>query len=225
MPVTAYAITIGSLRNMLLGAAAICVLGAAAGAEGHAGTAVQGDDLFSAAVTATKARDYAKAANLFEQLARGDDYDAQLNLALLLRAGQGRPQHFVQALEWALLAQLGGVGQAQAVSEDLAAMVPQSAQNEIMERIDAHLRQRLARGERAAVMQYVAFNRTMLGKPDMHEAYLWSLIGAALSIGEATTARDAIAAQFDADAIAKGQEEARKLFEEQDMIALFKGQD
>jgi uncharacterized protein len=206
--------------NWAIAAMVLATLGSGVMAGAHQSDA----DPFQSAVQAVQAKDFATATALFETLAQDDDYDAQFNLAILLRSGQGRPQNFVQALEWSVLAQLGGVERAIKFSEDLSELVTPDAQAAMFERIDQRLRDRLARGDRSAIMQYIDFNSTTLPEPDMQVAYVWSLIAAALGVDNAATKRDEIMAELDTDVILKSQNEARALFDDQDMTTLFADQ-
>ena len=201
-------------------AVVLASLGGGAMAEAH----LSDTDPFQSAVQAVQAKDFASATSLFEILAEADDYDAQFNLAILLRAGQGRPQNFVQALEWSLLAQLGGVERAIKLSADLSELVTPDAQTAIFQRIDLRLRERLAQGDHSAIMQYIDFNSTTLPEPDMQKAYVWSLIAAALGLDDAAAKRDALMAELESDIILKLQDEARALFDEQEMVTLFAAQ-
>lgn len=206
--------------NRAVAALVLAALGSGAMAGAHLGDA----DPFQSAVRAVQAKDFATATTLFETLAQDDDYDAQFNLAILLRSGQGRPQNFVQALEWSVLAQLGGVERAIKFSEDLSELVTPDAQAAIFERVDQRLRERLARGDRSAIMQYIDFNSATLPEPDMQVAYVWSLIAAALGVDNAAAKRDEIMAELEAEVILTSQDEARALFDDQDMTTLFADQ-
>jgi hypothetical protein len=179
------------------------------------------EDSFLLAVEAVKSAEFKRAVILFNELAQQDDYEAQYNLALLLRAGQGKPQSFVRALEWAWLAHLGGVEPAARLSEDLMAVTTPAAQSEILERIDERLQARLARGDRTAVMQYVAFNRTILPQPDLQRAYIWSLLASALGIDTAIQTRNEIAKLLETSDILEAQNTAQQMFSDQDMANLF----
>jgi hypothetical protein len=94
-------------------------------------------------------------------------------------------------------------------------------QADVALRIDEHLLERLATGERAAIMQYVAFNRTKYANPDLETAYIWSVIGAALSISGASGLRDEIESNLETSIILSAQDTAQKMFSEQEMINLF----
>ena len=178
-------------------------------------------DPFGAAVQAVTAGDFFRANELFLMLAEQDDHEAQFNLAILLRAGKGLPQNFVLALEWAWLAQLGGVARAPDIADSLIDKVLPAAQVEIASRIDTRLRDRLSRGDRAAIMQFVVFNRTILEEPDLETAYIWSLIGAALDVQLAIEARDELYTEFEARIILSAQDMAHQMFLDQNMGSLF----
>jgi hypothetical protein len=178
-------------------------------------------DPFQAAVQAVKAGDFFRANELFFVLAEQDDHEAQFNLAVLLHAGKGLPQNFVLALEWAWLAQLGGVARAPDIADRLIAKVLPEMQVDIASRIDARLRDRLSQGDREAIMQFVAFNRTILERPDQKTAYIWSLIGAALGVQLAIEARDEISTELEARIILSAQDRAHQMFLDQNMGSLF----
>jgi hypothetical protein len=178
-------------------------------------------DPFGAAVQAVTAGDFFRANELFLMLAEQDDHEAQFNLAVLLRAGKGFPQNFVLALEWAWLAQLGGVARAQDISDSLIDKVLPATQVEIASHIDTRLRGRLSRGDREAIMQFVVFNRTILERPDLETAYIWSLIGAALGVQLAIEARDEISTELEARIILSAQDMAHQMFMDQNMGSLF----
>ena len=178
-------------------------------------------DTFQAAVQAVTEEDFLRANELFLTLAELDDHEAQFNLAVLLRAGKGLPQNFVLALEWAWLEQLGGVVRAPDVADSLIDKVLPATQVDIASRIDMRLRDRLSRGDREAIMQFVVFNQTILEKPDLETAYIWSLIGAALGVKLAIEARDEISMELEAQIILSAQDMAHQMFLDQDMGSLF----
>jgi hypothetical protein len=178
-------------------------------------------DPFQAAVQAVKTGDFFRANELFFVLAEQDDHEAQFNLAVLLHAGKGLPQNFVLALEWAWLAQLGGVERAPDIADRLIAKVLPEMQVDIASRIDTRLRDRLSQGDREAIMQFVAFNRTILERPDQETAYIWSLIGAALGVQLAIEARDEISTELESRIILSAQDRAHQMFLDQNMGSLF----
>ena len=178
-------------------------------------------DPFRTAVQAVTTGDFFLANELFLVLAEQDDHEAQFNLAVLLYAGKGLPQNFALALEWAWLAQLGGVARAPDIADNLIAKVLPEIQVEIASRIATRLRDRLSQGDSEAIMQFVAFNRTILERPDQETAYIWSLIGAALGVPLAIEARDEISTELEARIILSAQDMAHQMFLNQNMGSLF----
>lgn len=191
------------------------------------GLAAEGSDAspdpFDAAVDAVKAEDFGLANDLFLVLAEQDDHDAQFNLAILLEAGKGTPQNYTLALEWAWLAQLGGVERAKGLADRLAEKLLPATKDTIAERIDTRLQARLSRGDAAAIMQYVQFNQAILARPNLETAYIWTLIGAALNIEQAAKTRNDIEATLEMRVVLTAQETARGMFVDQDMASLFAG--
>lgn len=55
---------------------------------------------FAAAVAAYETADFVTAANLFRQLAEAEDGEAQFNLGMMLRQGQGCPKNEQEASHW-----------------------------------------------------------------------------------------------------------------------------
>lgn len=218
--------TNSTYTNSSLIAAAVCLaISVMPGDLAAEGNGSSGPDPFDAAVKAVKSKNFGHAFDLFEALAQDDNHDAQFNLAVLLRQGKGRPQHFTKALEWALLAQLGGVTRAKSLSDEISILVTPNSLQKSIANVDAHLKGRLERGERRAVMQYVVFNQSILPTPDLETAYLWSLIGAALGIANAILLRDNIVTGLDPETIEATQDMARSIFEDQNMTVLFASSD
>ncbi|GAB0057561.1 hypothetical protein SIID45300_01892 [Candidatus Magnetaquicoccaceae bacterium FCR-1] len=60
----------------------------------------QQDEQFTNAVRSFERQDYAQAFTAFESLARQDDPQAQINLAIMLRDGLGRAADPIGALAW-----------------------------------------------------------------------------------------------------------------------------
>lgn len=211
LPICFCRIATGSFCALLL------ITGTVLAAEGSDAS----PDPFDAAVDAVKAEEFGLANDLFFALAEQDDHDAQFNLAILLEAGKGTPQNYSLALEWAWLAQLGGVTRAQALADRLAEKLLPATKDMIASRIDSRLQDRLSKGDSAAIMQYVAFNQTILARPDLETAYIWTLIGAALNIAQAATTRNDIEGTLEPRVILAAQDTARMMFLDQDMALLF----
>ena len=79
---------------------------------------------FKEAVQAVKNKNYIHAITLFKAQADIARHDAQYNLAILLNAGKGRPRNYVDALYWSWQAQLGGIEDAENLSDDIMNLLP-----------------------------------------------------------------------------------------------------
>ena len=102
-------------------------------ANGHQGDSTQISD-FARAVQAVKDKDYQQALNLFEREAEKIEFEAMYNLAVLLKAGKGRPQNYIDSLYWAYLAQLGGIERAQDIIDDLTDILDETQRAPILKR-------------------------------------------------------------------------------------------
>ena len=84
---------------------------------------------YRVAVEAVRDKKYTIAVEHFKILAEQSQYDAQYNLALLLKQGLGIPQNYPEALKWTWLAHLGGVKKAQGLADMLLDLVPEKRQD------------------------------------------------------------------------------------------------
>ena len=98
--------------GLCLLAIACLMISPRAWADNHPPTGAALDAEYDAAVAFVKQQDYDAAYEAFRRLSAFEQYDAQYNLATLLRAGFGHPQDFQEALYWAWLSHLGGVAKA-----------------------------------------------------------------------------------------------------------------
>ena len=176
------------------------------------------DATFREAVQAVKDKDFRHAVRLFTIQAENDQHDAQYNLALLLEAGKGAPQDFLKALTWAWAAQLGGIGAAEELAEDLAGYLPEKSIETVREAVRERLRARIDKGHAAAVSQFATFHLLMLEEPDHETAYIWFSISAALGLEGALEARDDARENVDGERIIELQSEAGTIYESLEII-------
>jgi TPR repeat protein len=166
------------------------VVGADTGAASHA--AVTGDAAaFAAAVAAYRAGEPGAAFAQFLILARQDMPQAQFNLALLFRAGEGVPQNRREALYWAWRARIGGLPQAGLLVAELLASVDPEQRGLLADRLLADLApaRQAANGRLIAASALV--ESELRAEPDRMQVYVWYSIAAALSAPGAAKARDA----------------------------------
>lgn len=180
-------------------------------AESHK-TAAEPMSDFARGVQAVKDKNYQLALNLFELEAEKSEYEAMYNLALLLKAGKGRPQNYVEALYWAYLAQLGGIEPAADIIDDLADILNETQRQPILEQVEAQLLKRINTGDFDAIPQYASYFTSLLEEPDYAKAYQWYAIAVALGLPEMTELRDDMESEVDMENIPKLQARTAELF-------------
>ena len=180
-------------------------------AESHKTTAEPISD-FARAVQAVRDKNYQLALNLFEAEAEKSEYEAMYNLALLLKAGKGRPQNYVDALYWAYLAQLGGIELADDIIDDLADILDETQRAPILERVEATLLRRINTGDFDAIPQYASYFTGLLEEPDYAKAYQWYAIAVALGLPDMTEFRDDMESEIDVEMIPELQAKTAELF-------------
>ncbi len=171
------------------------------------------DAIFVEAVNANKSKDYVHAVKLFSDLAEDNQHDAQYNLAVLLKAGKGVPQDFLQALCWAWASHLGGIEAAADLSDELLDLIPEKSIDDAREVVAKRLRARIDKGEKPAVMQFAQFHAELLADADYERAYIWYSIAAAIGLEGAFEARDDTRGDIDEEKIVELQVEAGTIFE------------
>ena len=171
-------------------------------------------DPFSQAVTAVRQKDYNTAYQLFLHLAEEGDYDAQYNLAVLLKKGLGHPTHYKNALKWAFLAELGGIGKATDMREELVGVMPEDALDLVRAEVKKVLTKRFDASDRSVILQLAQYNLTIVKEPDLKTVYALRALAAALGIRSAMELRDAIEAELEPKDLIDAQHMAARLYEE-----------
>ena len=180
-------------------------------AESHKAAAEPISD-FARAVQAVRDKNYQLALNLFEAEAEKSEYEAMYNLALLLKAGKGRPQNYVDALYWAYLAQLGGIEPAGDIIDGLADILDETRRAPVLERVEAQLLGRINTGDFDAIGQYASYFTSLLEAPDYAKAYQWYAIAVALGLPEMTELRDDMESEIEVEMIPELQAKTAELF-------------
>ena len=178
-------------------------------------------DAFDLGVEAVRAGEIHTAFEHFEPLAQAGDHRAQFNLATLLKAGRGKPQNYTEAMKWATLARIGGIGRAVALTEKLSVFVPEAEMETVRNEVQALLLGFLDEGKRDAILQYATFNLEVLLEPDFETALRWQLIAAALDIAGAADKRNETAAQLTPDVILQVQRQTTEFFQAEDLVTRF----
>jgi hypothetical protein len=182
-----------------------------ANASGHKAT-VSTDSDFAKAVQAVKDKNYQLALNLFELEAQKTEFEAMYNLALLLKAGKGRPQNYVNALYWAYLAQLGGIELAEDIIDDLTDILDETQRKPILARVKGQLLERINKGDFDAIPQYADYFISLLEEPNYEKAYQWYAIAVALNLPDMMALRDDMESELETEKIPELQEISATLF-------------
>lgn len=169
---------------------------------------------FDAAVAAYRTGDVGAAFAQFLILARAEMPQAQFNLALLYRQGEGVPQNRREALYWAWRARIGGVGQAGALVSGLLADVSAEQRDALADRLQADLAPARAAGNGRMIAASALIEAELRAKPDAMQVYVWYSIAAALSAQGAAKARDETYAALPPADQAKAEDTALAGFQE-----------
>ena len=172
-------------------------------------------DSFHDAVQAVKERDFQRAVQLFSTLSQTVQYDgqyeAQFNLAVLLKQGKGRPQNYTEALYWARRAELGGIEKSKDFADSFSDRVTEDQHNEILARIKTALLKEVDQGAIDSLPQLATYHITLLN--DYEQAYIWFALGAALDLPEQDIRRTEMEDELETEKIATLQRETTTLFD------------
>ena len=169
-------------------------------------------DEFSRGVQAVKDKNFQLAVNLFETAAHRSEYEAQYNLAYLLRHGKGRPQNYADALYWVLLAQLGGIELAEELAKEIEGRLTEKQLEPVLTKVEDHLERRVETGEFEAIPQLAYYHHALLPEADYEQAYLWYAIAVALNLPEMTEWRDEMEDEIEPEQIAVLQIKTTDIF-------------
>lgn len=170
------------------------------------------DKAYRVAVEAVRNKRYTIAVEHFEILAKQTQYDAQYNLALLMKQGLGIPQNYPEALKWTWLAHLGGVKKAQGLADMLLDLVPEKRQDKIRDQVSDNLTSRIESGDLTALTQFARFHLDVLVDPDYETAYSWYSVAAALKMPGGIRGREGVIDEVDPEKLVELQDQATEIF-------------
>lgn len=170
------------------------------------------DKAYRVAVEAVRDKKYTIAVEHFEILAKQSQYDAQYNLALLMKQGLGIPQNYPEALKWTWLAHLGGVKKAQGLADMLLDFVPEKRQDKTRDQVSDNLTSRIESGDLTALTQFARFHLDVLVEPDYETAYSWYSVAAALKMPGGIRGREDVIDEIDPEKLVELQDEATEIF-------------
>ena len=170
------------------------------------------DKAYRVAVEAVRDKKYTIAVEHFEILAKQSQYDAQYNLALLMKQGLGIPQNYPEALKWTWLAHLGGVKKAQGLADMLLDLVPEKRQDKTRDQVSDNLTSRIESGDLTALTQFARFHLDVFVEPDYETAYSWYSVAAALKMPGGIRGREDVIDEVDPEKLVELQDEATEIF-------------
>ena len=170
------------------------------------------DKAYRVAVEAVRNKRYTIAVEHFEILAKQSQYDAQYNLALLMKQGLGIPQNYPEALKWTWLAHLGGVKKAQGLADMLLDLVPEKRQDKTRDQVSDNLTSRIESGDLTALTQFARFHLDVLVDPDYETAYSWYSVAAALKMPGGIRGREGVIDEVDPEKLVELQDQATEIF-------------
>lgn len=169
-------------------------------------------DAFSDGIAAYRAGDPMRAADIFRTLARQQNADAEYNIAVLFRYGQGVPQNYAKALYWGWMAELSRVARAAPLVAGLRRMMPQGQVTEVAAQLEAEYRRRAKAGDTQALLPLGMVLADPLVGRDPVEGYAWEAMAAALDVGGAAAQRDLTARHLSAEDLLTAQDRAGSMF-------------
>ncbi len=170
------------------------------------------NDNFANAVKAFNEKNYSSAVRLFEIEAQNFDFEAQYNLALLLKSGKGRPQDYSSALFWSRIAQLSGLEQAKELADEITEKISEKEIEPIINKISKTIINRIDKGDTSAIPLLAAFYRDLLEETDFENAYIWYSIAVAFDIPETIKPRDEMEEKIEKDQLLKLQSKSNEIF-------------
>ena len=162
-----------------------------------------------------KSKNYRRAFNRFLEIATKHDFpQAQFNLAVMLKLGQGTLQDYGQAYKWCALAGLTGLRKAEKYQERLKDLLTEKRHEELHQEVAKLLEQNIYSGSKKHILQLSRWltREPFDDKKSLDLALIWALVGSALDLDEATKIRETLAEDLEIDELEKIQTKAREIF-------------
>ena len=188
------------------------------------------DKLYKEGSDAVLNKDYSLAVRIFKKMAEQNEYDAQYNLAYLIRSGKGVTQNYSEALFWAFSAKLGlktwvdpskknekveqDLKKANDLASDLIGLLPEKITETVRKDLLSHLLERYKNKELDVVIQLGDYFLIILDDENYADAYMWYSVASALGVEGAIEERDKVERKLDSDTLVKMQNEAKIKFED-----------
>ena len=188
------------------------------------------DELYKKGSDAVLNKDYSLAVSIFKKMSVQNEYDAQYNLAYLIRSGKGVTQNYSEALFWALSAKLGlktwldlskknekleqDLRKANDLASDLIDLLPEKTAESVRKDLLSYLLERFKKKEIEVVTQLGDYFLIIVEDENNADAYMWYSVASALGVEGAYSERDKVERKLDSDTLVKMQIEAKRNFED-----------
>ena len=188
------------------------------------------DKLYKKGADAVLNKNYSLAVDIFKKMAEDNEYDAQYNLAYLIRSGKGVTQNYSEALFWAFSATLGlrtwidpskndekleqDLRKANDLTSDLIDLLPEKTTETVRKELLSYLLDRYKKKEIDVVTQLGDYFLIILEDENYADAYMWYSVASALGVEGAIEERDKVERKLDSDTLVKKQNEAKIKFED-----------
>ncbi len=192
--------------------------------------ATDSDKLYKQGSDAVINKDYSLAVDIFKRMALQNEYDAQYNLAYLIRSGKGVTQNYSEALFWAFSAKLGlkslldpkkknekleqDLKKANDLASDLMELLPEKITESVRKDFLSHLLSRYDNKEIDVLVQLGDYFLIIVNEENHADAYVWYSVASALGVEGAPEERDKVERKLDSDTLVKMQIEAKTKFED-----------
>ena len=170
------------------------------------------NDNFYDAVQAVKNKDYKQAIILFQKEADDFQFEAQYNLALLLKSGKGKPKDYSSALFWSRIAQLGGIDKAEELADEISSKITKDEVRPILDKIEKKILNRINTGDFEVIPLIAKFYSELIEEKDYENAYIWYSIASALDIPETSELRDEMENKIESENLLKVQSKSNEMF-------------
>jgi TPR repeat protein len=162
-----------------------------------------------------KAKQYRKAFAGYLVLASDKDFpQAQFNLAVMLKLGQGALQDYAEAYKWCVLAELNGLKKATKYLETLTDLLTEKRLEALHKDIAKLLEEKIYKGSRKHIQQLATW---LLREPfdtdkNRDLALVWAIVGSALEIPGSVKIKTKLIEDRNPEQLEKIQKNAKKIF-------------
>ena len=157
---------------------------------------------------------FVESINSLEELSLKNNIKAQLLYSKILFSGNIIPQDFKKSYLWATSALLGGLKNANSLTNKLNSYLTDEQLEPIEEDLRVFLEKRAFTNDKRAIIQIAKFYEIYPDPPDIINAYTWYSIAVAKGIKSATQKRDVLLKELNEKDLLEAQIISNKLFKQ-----------